>query len=474
MRIKKHVHFIGICGVGMGAIAVMFQKMGWKVLGSDKGFWPPISDFLRTAKIDFYPGWHPEKINAPDLVIMGNFISLKNPEYLAAKKKGLTIKSYPEILAEYVIKKNSVVVAGTFGKTTIAAFLTHAFKIVGKNPSWFVGGLAKNLKNGAGIRTGDWSIVEGDEYNTARWDMRPKFMLYRPTHLVLTAVNWDHLDIYPKEKLYDQAFENLIKIIPKNGKIVAARRQNGQKIDKIIAKSRAPIIRYGKKELIKDKNGYGYEITSLNENGSEFVVYHQNKILGPFKTGLLGEHLVENLTAGIALSCVAGLDLKQLQKAVSTFQGVKRRLEIRDETKKIKIIDDLAHSPAKAQASLKALRLHFPHAGIFAVYEPNVGFRSVSSKELYQNAFDQADVVIIPRLSKTKTNEEQEQRMEGKKLAEIIGQKNKGTRVLYMENDNELTKFLAKEAKPKDIIVFLGSHGFRGMIEQTMLQISKF
>ncbi len=463
----KHVHFVGICGVGMAAAAVMMQKMGWKVTGSDKGFFPPISGFLKENKIDFYPGWHPEKIGNPDEIIVGNFISLNNPEYVFAQKNDFLIKSYPELIGKYVVKKNSVVVAGTFGKTTIAAFTAHLFRQAGLNPSWFIGGLANDFSCGAADNKGDWSVAEGDEYTTARWDPRSKFLLYKPTHLILTSVLWDHLDVFPKERDYNQTFEKLIGMIPSQGLIIAAKRKNTQKIDGMISRSKAKTIRYGKREFIDSPDDYAYEIVSLNEHGSEFTVYRQNKILGKFKTNLLGEHLVENLLAGIALSYDQGIDPEITQRATENFQGVKRRLEIRKETKGIRIIDDLAHSPSKARASLTALKAHFPKARIFAIFEPNVGNRMIGSQDLYLDAFLTANTVIIPRLSQTKTNEEQERRMDGKELKKIIGQKNKGVNVLYLENDEELTKFLADNAVKGDIVVFLGSHGFRGMIEKT-------
>ena len=465
---QKHIHFIGICGVGMGAIAVMMKKMGWQVTGSDKGFFPPISDFLKKHQIDFYPGWHPEKMNQPDIVVVGNFISLKNPEYLLAKEKNLIIKSYPEIVTQYIVKKNSIVVTGTYGKTTIAAFLSHLFKMAGLNPSWFVGGLAKNLESGAENNRGDWSIVEGDEYTTARWDLRSKFLLYKPTHLILTSVVWDHLDVFPTKKKYYQAFQKLIKLIPENGQVIAAQRKKDGKINKIISKSKAEIIRYGKKDLKFNSKNYSYEINSLKKDFSEFTIYYNKKVLGKFTTSLLGEHLIENLSSGIALAHQTGIDLKIIQNAVVSFQGVKRRLEIKKEINKIKIIDDLAHSPIKAQTSLKAIKNHFPQAKIFAIYEPNVGNRTISSKKLYSCAFNQADYLIIPRLSKTKTDIHQGKRMDGQELASVIKQKNKETKVLYIENDEKLIDFLVNKTKSKDVIIFLGSHGFRGMIEQTI------
>ena len=476
MREQKHIHFIGICGVGMGALAVMMKKMGWKVTGSDKGFFPPISDFLKKAKINFYPGWHPEKISLPakketgkpDVVVVGNFISLKNPEYLFVKKYGFAVKSYPELIAEHIIKKNSIVVAGTYGKTTIAAFLAHLLKIAKKKPSWFVGGLAKNLKCGAENNTGNWSVVEGDEYTTARWDERSKFLLYHPTHLILTSIVWDHLDVFPQEKDYYSTFEKLIKLIPKKGKIIAGLGKNNQIIDKILCQSQAEIIYYGKNTL-NIKNFYGYEINKFGDSVSKFIVYYNGKILSRFTTSLLGEHLIENLCAGIAMAHSVGIDLNIIQKAVASFQGVKRRLETKEEINEIKIIDDLAHSPSKAQASLRALRAHFPQAKIFAVYEPNIGNRTISSQKFYNHTFEQADYLIIPGLSKTKTHPTQEKRMNGQELAEIIKQKNKGTKVLYLENDNELVSILTTKTNPGDIIIFLGSHGFRGMIEQTII-----
>ena len=167
-----------------------------------------------------------------------------------------------------------------------------------------------------------------------------------------------------------------------------------------------------------------------------------------------------------------GIDLKIIQKAVASFQGVKRRLEIRQEVNKIKIIDDIAHSPSKAQAGLTAIKKHFPKAKIFAVYEPNVGNRTIGSQKFYSRVFNQADYLIIPRLSKTKTDARQEKRMNGQELANIIKQKNKETKVLYLEDDDKLVDFLINKVKPKDVIIFLGSHSFRGMIKQTAANLN--
>jgi len=474
MTKKKHIHFIGICGVGMGALAVMFKKMGWKVTGSDKGFFPPISEHLKKAKINFYPGWHPENIGSPRIVVVGNFISLKNPEYLEVVRRKLTIKSFPELVKKYIIKKNSIVVAGTYAKTTISAFLAHAIKIANKNPSWFVGGIAPDLKNGAHNGEGKWSITEGDEYSTARWDIRSKFLWYKPTYLILSSVIWDHVDIFPKEKDYLDSFAKLIKLIPLQGKILASiKKRKDNNLEKTISLANTEIIRYGKKGVVKNKKDYSYKINSLSSQKSYFTVYNQNKILGKFETKLFGEHMIENLTAGIAMCHIIGVELDSIKKATKKFQGVKRRLELKSSKKDIFIFDDLAHSPVKAKSSLNAIRLHFPQARIFAVYEPNVGNRTETSKKFYEQAFSSADFVLIPRLSLTKTNSRQEKRMAGKELSQTIKEKNKkNLKVFYFEIDDELVNFLETKTKPKDVIIFLGSHSFRGMIKQSVKQIS--
>jgi len=474
MTNKKHIHFIGICGVGMGALAVMFKKMGWEVTGSDKGFFPPISEHLQKAKINFYPGWHPEKIGSPQIVVMGNFISLKNPEYLEVIRKKLTIKSFPELVKKYIIKKNSIVVAGTYAKTTISALLSHILKQAKKNPSWFVGGIAPNLKNGAHNGEGQWSITEGDEYSTARWDIRSKFLWYKPTHLILSSVIWDHVDIFPREKDYLDSFAKLIKLLPSHGKILAnLKKEKDNNLEKTISLTDTEIIRYGRREAIKNKKDYSYEINSLSSQKSCFTVYNQNKVLGEFETKLFGEHMIENLTAGIAMADIIGIEIDKIKKSIHSFQGVKRRLELKSSEKNIFIFDDLAHSPIKAESSLKAIRLYFPQSRIFAIYEPNVGNRTETSKKFYQQTFSSADFVLIPRLSKTKTNAKQEKRMDGKELAEIIKKENKkNLKVSYFEIDDELINFLKTKTRPKDVIIFLGSHSFRGMINQSVKQIS--
>ena len=228
---KKHIHFIGICGVAMSALALAYQKKGYKVTGSDKGFYPPVSTHLKDAGIKFYPGWHPEKMIAdgnPNLIIVGNVASSTNPEWLYVQENNIPYKSYPEAVAEQIVKDTSIVCAGTYGKSTTTTLLTWILKQADKNPSYMFGGISLNDLSSANFTDSDISILEGDEYKTARWDDRPKFAHYSPTHLLLTSVVWDHADVYPTEQSYVYAFEKLIRDLPRNGLLVLSAKVSKQ------------------------------------------------------------------------------------------------------------------------------------------------------------------------------------------------------------------------------------------------------
>ena len=197
---KKHIHITGICGVATSAIAIAFKKIGWKVTGSDKGFFPPVSTELEKQLVPFYAGWHPEKVGKPDIVMIGaSGTSPNNPEIIYANENNIPVYPLAEILQKYFIKKNSIVITGTWGKTTISALLSFILIQAKMDPSYFTGGLSLSHDTGA-ITDSDWSVMEGDEYQVSISDKRPKFTYYNPTHLLLTSVSWDHADLYPTEE----------------------------------------------------------------------------------------------------------------------------------------------------------------------------------------------------------------------------------------------------------------------------------
>lgn len=499
----KRIHFIGICGVAMSALAAAFHKEGWQVTGSDVGFFPPISDYLKDNNITFYPGWHPDRAlqsfsdggKDGEIVVVGNVASSANAEFLYARKNNLNYKSYPEVIAEYVVQNNSAVCAGTYGKTSTTALLTLILEKAGIDPSYMFGGLSLNLPVSAKIHDKNdeddeimklnnqhdssassseaihqfhqtksvWSVLEGDEYKTARWDSRPKFKLYSPTHLLLTSVSWDHADIYPTEETYLQAFKDLIGMIPSAGLIVACI--DDAKIKGVLSGNTngAKEISYGKDPAAD----YTYSQVNQTTSGISFVIKHKDKEYN-INAPVLGEHMAENICGVFALAKEIGVAEQTILNTIAEFKGIKRRLEKRGEGKTT-IYDDLGHSPAKAAATLRTLRAIYPNNKIVAIFEPNTGNRKTQSAPSYTNAFKDADEVIIPLLTKIKIDPKDiDPPFDGQKLTEIICQTQPQT--IYIENDEKLVEYVKNNTKKEDVVVFLGSHGFRGMIEKLVAE----
>lgn len=470
----KKVHFIGICGVAMSAVASAMWQKGWKVTGSDSGFFPPVSTNLTNLGIPYYPGFHPEKMispengGVPDLVIVGNAMSTQNPEFLYAKEHGIPFKSFPEAVGEFLIKPHSIVATGTYGKTTSSALLAHILKHANYKPSFMIGGVTQDGSPSAAIDRGEWSVVEGDEYTTAKWDQRPKFAHYKPTHLLMTAVKWDHADVYPTEKSYFDAFRTLIADVPQpnqpagGGLIVACT--DTETLPKLIAESKRTFISYGKN---KDAD-YRYENVIESREGITFDIAYHGKTYN-IKSAMLGTYNAENIAGCFAMAKEIGVAPSDITDAIATFPGMKRRLEKRYEHT-VTVIDDIAHSPEKAKSALANIRSVYSGL-IVAVYEPNTGNRTPQSKPAYKDAFIAADTVLIPRLSKLKIDADNpEKTFEGEELANIIRESHKDAH--YIESDEELVKFITLGRIEGDVIAFLGSHGFRGMIEETIKKLA--
>jgi UDP-N-acetylmuramate: L-alanyl-gamma-D-glutamyl-meso-diaminopimelate ligase len=462
----KHIHFIGICGVAMSALAIAFHKKGYTVTGSDKGFYPPVSTHLKDAGIQYYPGWHPEKMTTdgnPDLVVVGNVAGSKNPEWLYVQEHAIPYKSYPEVLAEFFIKETSIVCAGTYGKTTSSSLLTWIFKEAGFDPSYMFGGISQNNMPAAALTDGTYSILEGDEYKTARWDEKAKFYHYHPTHLLLTAVVWDHADVYPTEESYDTAFQDLAGLVPKSGLLVVSAKVTHEK-PHVIKQATAPIVTYGKTE----DNDYRYTDVEISKRGIRFSILHQGDTYD-ITSPELGDYMADNMTGCFALAHQLGIEPKTIIHAIESFRSIKRRLEKRLEGD-VYIFDDIAHSPKKAEAVLRSLKKTFP-GNIIAIFEPNSGNRFPESLPGYDNKFLHADTVIVPRLSKIKQDPSKPTPLNGQQLADYIAKTH--TNVLHIPDDNALVEAIATMVKEDDAVAFLGSHGFRGMIEDLVAKLSK-
>jgi UDP-N-acetylmuramate: L-alanyl-gamma-D-glutamyl-meso-diaminopimelate ligase len=469
ISLPKKLHVIGICGVATSALAIAFQKKGVIVTGSDKGFFPPVSIELEKQGITFYAGWHPEKMFGgsdynDSIIIVGTASGTNNPELIFAKEHNIPVYSYPEVIGKYFAKERSIVCAGTWGKTSSSALLSFILDYSGLDPSYMFGGVSLSHYASAKISDSKWSVFEGDENKSSPTDNRAKFFHYKTTDLLLTAISWDHADLYPTEKDYFYAFEKLIETIPEHGIIVACTDRNDVK--SITNSFKGQIIPYGRElPILQTKPDYfAYKNLSQSIEGINFTISNNGNEYN-IHSPMLGLYQAENITGCFAMAKSIGIKTEKIIEAISKFNGLKRRMEKRLE-KNVTIIDDIAHSPEKAFSVIDTLKSIYSEK-IIVIFEPNIGGRSRESREKYNNAFSKADIVIIPRLTKLKIDENaKEQPMDGQELRDTISKTH--SNVKYIEDDQALVDYLKSKSKKGDVIAFLGSHGFRGMIEEAI------
>ena len=447
---SKKIYFIGIAGKTMAPLAKVFKDMGWEVNGSDqKNVYPPVTDYLEKNNIFFSRGYRSQNVpKNTDLIVVGRsslLVDPQNPEYLEAKKTGSQVLSYPELLQKYLIKENSIVVAGTYGKTTIAALVSWIMQKAGLNPSYAIGGEPLGMGNGVKIESSNYSVIEGDETPALEETSPPKFMYYRPKYLLLTATKWDHPEIYKSENEYLNAFIKLVELLPANGLLV----YNLDSVDKkVVEKAKCKKISY-----------------SLDNNSSD---YH-NK---PFETLLLGKTNLENICGAFALCKELGISEDVIAKAVGTFKGIKTRLEFLGESGGRFIYWDIAQHPEKVKGSLNTLRDRYRKNRIFCVYDPSsTGLKHRESLAWLRGAFDSADRVVVGKVSFLKSIKK-ENRVTGHGLVKIISETQPN--VYYEPSDKKISERLIQDTGLKDVIVFMssGGLGFTDLIKKTFNELA--
>ena len=357
----KHIHLIGICGSAMASLAGMLQTKGYRVTGSDAAAYPPMSDLLKALGIPIMEPYAEKNLSPrPDLVIVGNAISRGNLELEAVLDQRIPFRSLAETIQhEFLPGKDSLVVAGTHGKTTTTSMLAWIYEVASRDqpevaPSFLIGGIAENFGTSFHVREGKPFILEGDEYDTAFFDKGPKFMHYFPDALILTHVEFDHADIYDNLDAVKTAFRRLVNLVPRRGRLIAY--DGSANVDECVARAFCSVERYG------FKPGSAWRLRDLTHNNrnSSWKIFRSGREWLEVTLPLAGEHNALNATAAAALAAGQGIDAASIVEALSTFRSVKRRLEVRAVTAGVTIIDDFAHHPTAIRETLKALRAAYP------------------------------------------------------------------------------------------------------------------
>lgn len=358
-----HVHILGICGTFMGGLASIASQLGHAVTGSDAGVYPPMSTQLAQQGIPCVEGYDPQQLTDNlECIIIGNALSRGNPCVEAILNQGLAYRSGPQWLAENVLPGRWVLaVAGTHGKTTTASMLAWILEYAGLNPGFLIGGVAENFGYSARVTESPFFVIEADEYDTAFFDKRSKFVHYQPRTLVLNNLEYDHADIFPDLAAIQRQFHHLVRIVPSNGLIIYS--QGDQALDEVLQQGC-----WTPRETFAGAEGQWQQ--QLNAQGAGFQVQLQQQLQGHVDWAMLGEHNRHNALAAIAAARHAGVPAAIACEALGQFKGVKRRLELRGEVAGIKVYDDFAHHPTAIQRTLAGLREHIGNERLIAVLEP--------------------------------------------------------------------------------------------------------
>jgi UDP-N-acetylmuramate: L-alanyl-gamma-D-glutamyl-meso-diaminopimelate ligase len=462
-----HYHLIGICGTAMASLAGMLQARGHRVTGSDQNVYPPMSTQLEALGIEIMQGYKPEHCDTErDCTIVGNTISRGNAELEEVLNRKLLYRSQAEVVKEEFIRgRRSLVVAGTHGKTTTTSIAAWVMEVAGFAPSFLVGGIVQNFDASFRVTDSDRFIIEGDEYDTAYFDKKPKFMHYLPEIAIVGNIEFDHADIYRDLHEIEFVFSRLMNLVPSNGRLIlgydsqVVREVAGEMMGRLYT----GIETYGIYEEAK------WQARELDFSGelTKFTVYKEDVKFGDFETPLIGDFNVRNCLAVIIAAHVWDVPLEKVQEALRTFKSVKRRAEIRGVERGVTVIDDFAHHPTAVEETLKALRTKYAGKRLIAVFEP----RSWSSRlavfqEQYARAFGYADYVIISGVYDTSKAGSLGKTLDTDQLVADIAAKDKIA--MSLPDADAIVAHLAPEMKDGDVIAIMSNGGFGGIHEKIL------
>jgi len=454
MTDRQKIYLIGICGTAMASLAGMLREKGYAVSGSDSDVYPPMSDFLARLEIPVFKGFNAENIQKtkPDVVVIGNALSRGNVEIEYVLDSGLRYASMAETVKELFIRgKQSIVVAGTHGKTTTTAMLAWILEVAGRKPSFLVGGIAENFGSSFQVRDGPDFVIEGDEYDTAFFDKGPKFLHYLPRIVLLKNIEFDHADIYADLEAIKTAFRRLINIVPRSGLIVAG-------IDSPVVTELIPAA-FSRVATAGLGTGEWQAVNiKTTADGMDFEILRSDSNTGSFAIPLPGTFNVQNALGAIIVARDLGIPDEVIRRALSTFKSVKRRLEIRGEVNGIVVYDDFAHHPTAVQETLRAVRERHPHARVWAVFEPrSQTCRRKIFEPAFIQSFDPADVILIARVYGA-SHLAPAETLSPDRVAEGI--RARGKRAFTFASTEEIVSFVASEARPGDQVVIMSNGGF--------------
>lgn len=462
---RKHIHLSGICGTAMASIAGLLQSQGHRITGSDKAAYPPMSDLLHSLGIPVLEPYAESNLDpAPDLVVIGNALSRGNPEVERVLDQRLPFTSMAALVHDEFLKgRESLVIAGTHGKTTTTSMLSWIYQVASHEdaslePSFLIGGVAENFGTSFQLRPTRTFIIEGDEYDTAFFDKGPKFLHYFPDALILTHVEFDHADIYADLSAVKTAFKRLVNLVPRRGVLIAF--DGSENVTECVRDAFCRVERYG------FKSESDWQIRNLRYVGSEmhWEIRRGGELWSDVGMQLAGEHNALNATAAAALAFGQGVPKEAIKTALASFKSVKRRLEVRDVIRGITIIDDFAHHPTAIRETLRALRSVYPNSRIWAVLEPrsNTLRRKVLEDDLV-GSLRLADRVVLAGVYQQQRIPDKE-RLHPEDVVDALNEA--GTPAELHPDAAAIVESIAPKLEEGDVVAILSNGGFDGIYEK--------
>ena len=460
MAEPRNFHFIGICGTAMGAVAAALRERGFVVTGSDESVYPPMSTFLESKGIALFAGYRPENIPPEaEIVVIGNAMKRGNPEVEAVLNRKLYYASLPEVLKQLFLRgRHNLVVTGTHGKTTTTALLAWILNVAKLDPSYVIGGIPKNLGQGARFNDSKYFVIEGDEYDSAFFDKRSKFVHYLPELLIVNNIEFDHADIFSNLDEIKLSFRRLFNIVPQNGMILL----NGDDPNCVeVAQQLQPLMAQIEEVGMSPNCARKISDLTYTTTGSQFSLGGDK-----FEIPLVGEFNVRNAAMAISAARFYGVPLEKIRKALKSFEGIARRQEVRGEARGVTVIDDFGHHPTAIRETLRALRHRYPGARIWAVFEPrtNTTRRAIFQQEL-PDALKLADGVFISQVARLDQIPEKE-RLDPNAVVESIAAS--GRPAFYEPDAAHIIEKLVPLLKAKDIVAIFSNGGFDGIHEKLL------
>jgi UDP-N-acetylmuramate: L-alanyl-gamma-D-glutamyl-meso-diaminopimelate ligase len=450
----RHIHLMGICGTGMGALAGMLQSSGYHVTGSDRQVYPPMSDFLAGLGIPVAKGYAEENLSPrPDLVVVGNVITAENPEALELCRLEIPYISMPQALGHFYLRaRTPLVVTGTHGKTTTSSLLASVLHQADEDAGFMIGGLVQAFGRNYHIGTGRYFVVEGDEYDTAFFDKGPKFLHYQPQIAIVTSIEFDHADIYKDLAAIRHSFRRLVQIMPPDGCLFACL--DDPVVREVVADSPCPVVGYGHRV----RTDWTLADLDIQAIATTFTVRHHGQLYGTCRFSMPGLHNALNALAVIGVLDRLGFAKKDIRGGLAAFGGVKRRQEVRGEVRGITVIDDFAHHPTAVRETLTALAAAYKGRRLIAVFEPRTNSsRRRVFQDAYIRAFDQADLVLVKEPLPLENIPEAD-RFSSRQLT--VDLTNRKIRAEYFDATEGIIDYLAANSRAGDVIAVLSNGGF--------------